>query len=451
MSTTHLDIQVSFHSTQHDFFFQDRDVRFKTLHKGRRWGFTRGAMQYAILAMLGAVPKPGTTDVPYSRILWGDTINSNIDRYMERYGFPVLKQLPSKRWDWKKVRRELHILSTRGTWSIMDMRSADKPENWEGFGYDLVILNEAGIILKDSYLWENAVSPMIMDYQSPMIVGGTPKGKKDKKRKKLNGKELAIFYELAHKGMPKLKDGTPNPIYNPRYKTYVYTSYDNNKLHKEEIDNLAADLPSVVRDQEIFGLFVDEITGDVFLREWWQYYDAASMPTAGEFVRVIVSWDTAFKDKEENDFSVATVWGVTKNGIYLLDMWRDRVKFPDLKKNAILLSEAWKADWTIIEDKASGSSLADELEEGTRLNLQRVPVDKDKITRAVVNTPDIEAGRVFIPSPRWRPWVSEFIEEHAEFPNGEYDDIVDSASQALTFIKSGVIPSSGSGTTARRV
>ena len=65
----------------------------------------------------------------------------------------------------------------------MDFRSADKPENIEGFGYALIILNEAGIILKNRRLWEETIRPMAMDYKAKVIIGGTPKGKRVKKDK----------------------------------------------------------------------------------------------------------------------------------------------------------------------------------------------------------------------------------------------------------------------------
>lgn len=440
MPTTSIDpsrptvkVQAGLHNAQRDFFLGDPDVRFKILHKGRRWGFTQGAIHYALACMMGKIKKPNGE--PYRRILWGDTVNNNIDRYVERYALPVLRQLPRHVWAWRKVQKELRINTEDGEWATMDFRSADRPENWEGFGYDLIILNEAGIILKNVYLYENALLPMIMDYQSPMIVGGTPKGKKDKKRKRDYGKEYSVFYELAQRGLERLPDGQPNPNYNPRYKTYIYTSYDNDLLEPEEIDALAAELPSVVREQEIYGKFIDEILGDVFQRDWWKFYDLSSIPDRAAFEKIIVSWDTAFKDGQENDYSVGTVWGVTANGVYLLDMIRDRMKFPDLKKAAIMLSETWGADWTLIEDKASGQSLADELEDGTRFEVKRVKADKDKVARATANTPTIESGRVFLPDTIWRPWAADFIEEHSEFPNGEYDDVVDSTAQALGFIK----------------
>ncbi len=80
--------------------------------------------------------------------------------------------------------------------SVCDFRSADKPENIEGFGYELIILNEAGIILKNRRLWEESIRPMILDYKAKVIIGGTPKGKRVKKTN-----ETHLFYELFQRGL----------------------------------------------------------------------------------------------------------------------------------------------------------------------------------------------------------------------------------------------------------
>ncbi len=165
-------IKATYLPWQEKVFFQD-DTRFKLIHKGRRLGFTQGSAQAVIKWMLAA---------KYKRILWGDTLLGNIEKYVARYFMPMLKQIPEKFWNWQKQEK---MLSLNGC--TCDFRSADMPQKWEGFGYDLIILNEAGIILRDSYLWDNAVRPMLLDNpESRLICGGTPKGRK-------------------HKGLPQLK------------------------------------------------------------------------------------------------------------------------------------------------------------------------------------------------------------------------------------------------------
>ncbi len=220
-------LQLYFTPLQQEIFFAT-DYRFKTLHKGRRFGFTHGAANYLIKEMLGK----GNI-----RVLWGDTVVGNIEKYIERFWLPVLKSLPPDIWIYRKQRNEIHIHS-----STCDFRSADRPGNWEGFGYDIIILNEAGIILQDRYLWSNAVRPMMLDNpKSIAIIGGTPKGKVAKG-------EPAIFYELCKRGDD---DAFPD------WKNYHYTSFDNPMLKDQDIKELLKEEPREnVREQEVYGRFV---------------------------------------------------------------------------------------------------------------------------------------------------------------------------------------------------
>lgn len=212
-----IDLNLTYHAGQDAVF--THPARRKVLSKGRRWGFTRGASQFVVERML---------EEPI-RVLWGDTISANITSYVERYFLPVLNQLPSHLWQWKKQEKKLIIGN-----SVCDFRSADQPENWEGFGYHLVILNEAGIILKNQYLWHNAVRPMLMDYpDSVAIIGGTPKGKN-------------LFHELFQKDG---KDG---------WKSFTFSTYTNPFLKRSEIEEMERELPETVVRQEIYAEFMGE-------------------------------------------------------------------------------------------------------------------------------------------------------------------------------------------------
>src|SRR3989304_5607657 len=141
----------------------DCPARYVIDAKGRRFGFTKGASNFTIKSALAGTYKKG---------LWVDTVNANIERYVERYFIPALRKLPPNLWHWRKQQKILEIKNF-----YMDFRSADTPETIEGFGYDLAILNEAGIILKNRYLWDNAIRPMLWDYRPRTVIGGTPKGK----------------------------------------------------------------------------------------------------------------------------------------------------------------------------------------------------------------------------------------------------------------------------------
>jgi hypothetical protein len=102
-----------------------------------------------------------------------------------------LKELPKNLWKYRGNRNDLKING-----NACDFRSADRPENIEGFGYALIIINEAGIVLKNRRLWEESIRPMIMDYKAKVLIGGTPKGKVVKRTN-----EKHLFYELFERGV----------------------------------------------------------------------------------------------------------------------------------------------------------------------------------------------------------------------------------------------------------
>ena len=170
--------------------------------------------------------------------------------------------------------------------------------------------------------------------------------------------------------------------------------------------------------------------GAIFKRDYWQFFKA---PLNVQFPHVVQSWDTAFKKGAENDFSVCTTWGVTDSGYYLLHVWRGRVEFPELKRLVASLAEEWKPDVVLIEDRASGQSIIQELKASSRVPVIPVRADSDKVARAQSVTSLIEAGKVFLPESA--PWLPEFINEMAAFPNGVHDDAVDSTTQALNYLR----------------
>lgn len=170
--------------------------------------------------------------------------------------------------------------------------------------------------------------------------------------------------------------------------------------------------------------------GNVFKRSWWKYYESVSI--AG-FKRIVQSWDTAFETKKANDYSVCTTWGETSNGqYYLLDMWREKTEFPELKRAAFALFQKYKPQVVLIEKKASGHSLIQELKRETKMPVISVEVDKDKVSRATPVTSSVEAGAVFVPSSA--VWLVDFLDEMSAFPSGAHDDVVDSCVHALEYM-----------------
>ena len=167
--------------------------------------------------------------------------------------------------------------------------------------------------------------------------------------------------------------------------------------------------------------------GNIFKREWWKYYKQRPV-----FKRVIQSWDTAFKKGGENDYSVCELWGETDTGYYLIDVWRDRVEFPELKKAVIAAYNRDHPSYVIVEDAASGQSLIQELKRETAIPIKPIKIDKDKVARAYAVTALIESGRVFLPE--YASWLFNYLDEHSAFPTGEHDDQVDATTQALNYL-----------------
>lgn len=148
---------------------------------------------------------------------------------------------------------------------------------------------------------------------------------------------------------------------------------------------------------------------------------------------IIQSWDTATKAEAKNDWSVCTTWMIRGRDYYLLNVFRQRLEFPELKRRIAQLANEWNADRVLIEDKGAGTSLIQELRRESDLSvIDFVPKD-DKATRLMAITPAIEAGRVFLP--KEAHWLAEFQQEMERFPRGRHDDQVDSLSQFLTWAK----------------
>jgi predicted phage terminase large subunit-like protein len=157
---------------------------------------------------------------------------------------------------------------------------------------------------------------------------------------------------------------------------------------------------------------------------------------------IIQSWDTAFETKTTSDYSACTTWGVFYNEeendrpqIILLDAFKDRMAFPELKKIALKHYKEWEPDAFIVEKKASGGPLIQELRNiGIFVEETSPSRGNDKITRVNAISDLFASGCVWAPDTRW---AREVIEEVASFPNGDHDDYVDTTSQALLRFRQG--------------
>ena len=173
-------------------------------------------------------------------------------------------------------------------------------------------------------------------------------------------------------------------------------------------------------------------------RDWWKRWEREVVP---QLEYVIQSYDTAFSKRETADFSAITTWGVfhpdegDAPNLILLDSKKGRWDFPELKEVAYEQYNYWDPDTVIVEAKASGLPLTQELRQ-TGIPVVNFTPSKgaDKVTRVHSVSPLFEAGMVWAPD---EVFADEMIEEVAAFPNGEYDDLVDSMTQALMRYRQG--------------
>ncbi len=172
--------------------------------------------------------------------------------------------------------------------------------------------------------------------------------------------------------------------------------------------------------------------GNMIKTEWFEYYEPGMEP--GRFDRIFQSWDTANKAGELNDFSVCTTWGVVGKAYYLLDVFRKKLNYPDLKYAVMQLQKRYSNPVIIIEDNASGTPLIQDLKrEGSMLiKPYSPPSGTDKELRVDAQSIHFENHRVFLRRPAL--WLRDYVAELTGFPNMRFDDQVDSTVQFLDYV-----------------
>lgn len=171
--------------------------------------------------------------------------------------------------------------------------------------------------------------------------------------------------------------------------------------------------------------------GGMVKAEWFKTYSAAERPE--KFEMVLQSWDTANKPGELNDFCVCTSWGITGKNIYLLHVYRNRLGYPELKRAVLEQAVEFHPKTILVEDKASGTQLIQEMMSEGMHEIKKYEPTMDKIMRMHSVTSTIENGFVHVPDKA--PWLGEYLHELATFPKSKFDDQADSTSQALDWFK----------------
>lgn len=151
------------------------------------------------------------------------------------------------------------------------------------------------------------------------------------------------------------------------------------------------------------------------------------------FDAIYHSWDTASKANAGSDYSALTIWGVYKNHFYLLSSFKKKMEYPELRDTVVKYANIYKPDTILLEDKASGTALAQDLIRNTALPIITITPIKDKITRISNVTQLFEGGRVLIDAES--DWADDYVYQLTTFPNAVNDDLVDSTSQFLNYVK----------------
>jgi predicted phage terminase large subunit-like protein len=209
---------------------------------------------------------------------------------------------------------------------------------------------------------------------------------------------------------------------------------------KEELEAIKAEIPTAKWEAQ----YQQNPTGNegaIIKRDMWKIWQSDTPPPCDY---IIQSWDTAFEKNNRADYSACTTWGVfqhadqhgnLKPNIIVLDSFKQRMEFPELKQKAFEMYKEWNPDTLIIEKKAAGAPLIYELRMmGIPLSEYTPSKGNDKIARVNAISDLFASGVVWCPETRW---ADELMEELASFPNGDNDDLVDSTSQALIRYRQG--------------
>ena len=177
----------------------------------------------------------------------------------------------------------------------------------------------------------------------------------------------------------------------------------------------------------------------IIKRDWWKWWEKDDPPHCDY---ILQTWDTAFEKTQRADYSAGTTWGVFNlhedhgaPNIILLNTYKKRVEYPDLKKDVLKEYNEYEPDGVLIEKKASGAPLIYELR-AMGIPVQEFTPGKgqDKIARLNAVSDIIASGKVWIPRTRW---AEELVDEVAAFPSGEHDDLVDATTLALMRFRQG--------------
>jgi predicted phage terminase large subunit-like protein len=207
---------------------------------------------------------------------------------------------------------------------------------------------------------------------------------------------------------------------------------------KEELEALHEELPNSKWQAQYQQNPVGNESA-IVKRDWWKWWTQERPPVCDY---ILQTWDTAFEKNNRADYSAGTTWGIWNNdedngspNIILLDTYKRRVEWVDLKKDVLEQYRQWEPDGVLIEKKATGAPLIYELRSmGIPVQEYTPSRGNDKVSRLNSVSDIIASGKVWVPETRW---AEELVDEIAAFPSGEHDDLVDATTLALMRFRQG--------------
>lgn len=199
------------------------------------------------------------------------------------------------------------------------------------------------------------------------------------------------------------------------------------RISEEDLDRLRRELGSAAFEAQYQQCPVLP-GGNLIKREWFGAYDVK--PRIDRYEAVAQSWDTASVPGINNDYSVCITFGFINDHIDILDVHRAQYYYPDLLREARKLRKQWKPSFILVEQAGVGIALGNDLLRDGLRDVQALAPKGDKVQRMAAQSAKIECGQVRLP--QTANWLDNFYVEFGEFPNGRYDDQVDSVSQMLT-------------------
>ena len=207
---------------------------------------------------------------------------------------------------------------------------------------------------------------------------------------------------------------------------------------KEELEALREELPNAKWQAQYQQNPIGNESA-IVKRDWWKWWEEDDPPVCDY---ILQSWDTAFEKNNRADYSAGTTWGIFNcekdnfaPNIILLNTYKKRVEFPELKRDVLREYNEYEPDSLIVEKKASGAPLIYDLRAmGIPVQEYTPSKGQDKIARLNSVSDIIASGKVWVPQTRW---AEELVDEVAAFPSGEHDDLVDATTLALMRFRQG--------------